>query len=356
MIMWWLVRHPLITMLTRRNWVLRFSIILNIVVIVYVGVVSKSGGNVWIEELQVGARNLDAFDQEVVVVDESSPNVIGTVSAIGAVAGPSSDLPSSPAKSPQSISPSTTQQNSSPTSAQTTSTEPTLGDVVRCNDKSAEPRTAQRADFWVLYNYIPARRTFHCWETITYTTHADLTFLDNLKPLLERWQGPISLAMHAPGTDFEPTLDAIQFARQCLSPLVAELVTFHIFFGARHMPKVVPPAKQVLERVANCSGPAPWDNFTAASLFKTKAKILYPVNIGRNIARDSATTHYILPSDIELYPSPGVITDFLAMVRRQDPALKHRNPKVFPLAIFELEKGMDLPVNKTQLVSNHFQY
>jgi hypothetical protein len=26
-----------------------------------------------------------------------------------------------------------------------------------------------------------------CYETITYTTHADYTFLDNLIPLLERW-------------------------------------------------------------------------------------------------------------------------------------------------------------------------
>jgi hypothetical protein len=97
--------------------------------------------------------------------------------------------------------------------------------------------------------------------------------------------------------------------------------------------------------------PAPWTNVTSASLYKTKAKILYPVNIGRNVARESAVTHYILPSDIELYPSPGLIQNFLDMVRRQDPPLLHSNPKVFPLPIFELEKGVELPANKTQLVS-----
>jgi hypothetical protein len=97
--------------------------------------------------------------------------------------------------------------------------------------------------------------------------------------------------------------------------------------------------------------PAPWVNVSSAALYKTKAKILYPVNIGRNVARDSAVTHYILPSDIELYPSPGLIQNFLDMVRRQEPPLLHANPKVFPLPIFELEKGVELPANKTQLVS-----
>jgi hypothetical protein len=97
--------------------------------------------------------------------------------------------------------------------------------------------------------------------------------------------------------------------------------------------------------------PAPWLNVPSTALYKTKAKILYPVNIGRNVARDSAVTHYILPSDIELYPSPGLIQNFLDMVRRQEPPLLHSNPKVFPLPIFELEKGVELPANKTLLVS-----
>lgn len=85
--------------------------------------------------------------------------------------------------------------------------------------------------------------------------------------------------------------------------------------------------------------------------YKSQKKLLYPVNVGRNIARESATTHYILASDIELYPSPGVIPDFLEMVRRQDPPLRHKNPKVFPLSIFEIEANSSLPNDKTELVS-----
>ncbi|GLH06332.1 uncharacterized protein GBIM_11816, partial [Gryllus bimaculatus] len=230
--------------------------------------------------------------------------------------------------------------------------ERTLQEAVPCHDKAQEPRTAQRSDFWVLYNYVAARRRFHCWESITYTTHADYTFLDNLKPLLERWQGPVSLALHAPGADFKPTLDSIRWARACITPLVADLVTFHVFFGTHHIPREVPRSASALSGPApNCSAPAPWTNVSAAQLYKSRSHILYPVNVGRNVARESATTHFVLPSDIELYPSPGTIAAFLDMVRRGDSPLRRPAPKVFPLSIFELEKGAPLPENKTQLVS-----
>ena len=373
---------------------LRLSIILNVAVLLYVGthIASKNGGVDFIEELQASGRNLESIDINQIPLESASSGGSGsnvnkiivletldrTATAISQVNSedkdspsviPSSDVISSSSvvistKKPTKPSADSSEQSvimdlrdqRSPQSqmpdppANESGTPRKLEDIVKCHDKNVEPRTAQRSDFWVLYNYVPASRKFRCHETITYTTHADYTFLDNLDPLLERWQGPVSLAIHAPGTDFAPTLEAIRYARDCMSPLISELVTFHIFFGTRHVPKHVPLSSVVLAESANCSLPAPWINVTSAQLYKTKAKILYPVNIGRNIARESANTHFILPSDIELYPSPGLIQNFLDMISRQDPPLLHRNPKVFPLPIFELEKGVELPVNKTQLV------
>jgi hypothetical protein len=375
-------------LLTRRNWVLRFSIILNIVVLLYVGrhITSKNGTVDFIEELQASGRNLASIDipqlpldpassggnsaaAKIIIVDPETAGGQSNTEAKHSPIAPGSDVASSVIISTKKP----TKPSSIPTSEEpvimdlreakrlqqvpelpqnNNSAVKILEDVVKCHDKSTDPRTAQRSDFWVLYNYIPATRKFRCHESVTYTTHADYTFLDNLVPLLQRWQGPVSLAMHAPGADFAPTLEAIRYARDCLSPLVSELVTFHVFFGTRHVPKEVPSAGSVIRDSANCSLPAPWVNVTSAALYKTKAKILYPVNIGRNIARDSALTYYILPSDIELYPSPGLIQNFLDMIRRQDPPLQRPNPKVFPLPIFELEKGVELPTNKTQLVSS----
>merc|ERR1712062_111280 len=82
-----------------------------------------------------------------------------------------------------------------------------LSENVSCLNKAIEFSQGIRSRFWVLYNYIRAAREFNCNETITYTTHGDFTFLDNLEPLLERWQGPISVAVYSPGSDLDDTID-----------------------------------------------------------------------------------------------------------------------------------------------------
>lgn len=63
-----------------------------------------------------------------------------------------------------------------------------LRSLLKCYDKSYDTETQQRGDFWVLKNYVRAEHgNLKCHESITYTTHADYTFLDNLIPLLERY-------------------------------------------------------------------------------------------------------------------------------------------------------------------------
>ena len=51
------------------------------------------------------------------------------------------------------------------------------------------------------------------YESITYTTHSDATFLNNLIPLTERWKGPVSIAMYVPGSDYELALKEIAYYR-----------------------------------------------------------------------------------------------------------------------------------------------
>lgn len=103
----------------------------------------------------------------------------------------------------------------------------------------------------------------------------------------------------------------------------------------------------------NCTLGPPWVNVTLSKMYKNEKKLLYPVNVGRNIARESAPTFYIFASDIELYPNPNLPTTFLEMIRKRDqPALYKPNPKVFVLSIFEVDEKSQPPNNKTQLVSH----
>jgi hypothetical protein len=100
----------------------------------------------------------------------------------------------------------------------------------------------------------------------------------------------------------------------------------------------------------NCSSPPPsfGDNIVT---YKKAKKLPYPVNVARNVAREMATTHYILPSDIELYPNPNLIPDFLEMIRLNDTNLQRPSPKVFVLSIFEVEANVTaLPHDKRELL------
>lgn len=88
-------------------------------------------------------------------------------------------------------------------------------------------------------NYIPADGKFRCHESITIAAHGDFLFLDNVVPAIERWKGPISLTVYAPGDDFYEALESIAYLRNCQTPLVRELVTFHIIFNMGHQPNQV---------------------------------------------------------------------------------------------------------------------
>merc|ERR1719330_2086970 len=80
----------------------------------------------------------------------------------------------------------------------------------------------------------------------------------------------------------------------------------------------------VLKNKVDCKTPPP----TSSNTYRKIHSMTYPVNVGRNIARETANSHYIFPSDIELYPSP----------------------RVFVSSIFEIKEGHDLPETKAELV------
>ncbi|RXG53946.1 Beta-1,4-glucuronyltransferase 1 [Armadillidium vulgare] len=111
-------------------------------------------------------------------------------------------------------------------------------DFSHCSTKSLISKFIQWGNYRVLQNYVKATETFLCNESVTYATHGELGFLHNLVELASRWQGPISVAVYAPGESFQKTLDVIFHLRECGHNEVKKLVTFHIFFDSDRMPNV----------------------------------------------------------------------------------------------------------------------
>ncbi|KAG7304064.1 hypothetical protein JYU34_010993 [Plutella xylostella] len=226
-----------------------------------------------------------------------------------------------------------------------------LRNLLLCHDRDFVPATTQRGDYWVLQNYVRAEHgPVACHEAVTYTTHAGYEYLDNVKPLVERWMAPVSIAVHAPGADLAPAVDGIRYLRDCTGDdLIRQYVTFHIFFSYKHIPSQIPDPEVFLGNQFNCSLKPPYETSANTSTYMKSHNMLYPVNVARNIARDASLTHFLLPADIELYPSPNLVPRFLNMIARNAPPLNNTNPRVFVISIFEVDAKFKAPTTKTQL-------
>lgn len=93
----------------------------------------------------------------------------------------------------------------------------------------------------MVQNFVAADHgQIECYSSVTLTTIADISYLENLVPLVRRWRAPISLTLYAPGDDLQPTVNSIRYLRNCLrnpedSNLIREYVSFHLFFDADHI-------------------------------------------------------------------------------------------------------------------------
>lgn len=201
-------------------------------------------------------------------------------------------------------------------------------------------------------------------------------FLDNIIPLVDRWEGPISVALYAPGYDFYTTLDTIAYLRNCETPLIRKLVSFHIVFDQEHTPtqKHVSTLRYKTGNVHstntvivlqfqngttlldsyedryNCTIPPPWKTVSDEDMYKTSNNLLYPINVVRNVAKLAAETYFMFPSDIELYPTRKFIPKFLQFVKDNMDLFEKDARNVFVLPIFEILEDQTVPETKSQLL------
>lgn len=141
--------------------------------------------------------------------------------------------------------------------------------------------------------------------------------------------------------------------------MIRDFVSFHIFFSNEHMPEYVPfDQNETLSWPIKCKTdngtlmPPPYQQ-DRSETYKVLANLTYPINVGRNIARKAANTHFIFACDIELYPSLGFVDQFLDMVHRNNSVLAldpAQPPRVYPLAVFEIAANESVPNNKVELM------
>jgi len=217
--------------------------------------------------------------------------------------------------------------------------------------------TESRASYSVINNYVISDDDVGN-DSVTYTTQGSYEFLRHAIPLCKRWEGHVSLAVYAPGTDFTTALEIIYFYRRCGDPCVRNRVSFHLIYDALHGPNLnnisFPDSLVSQYKSLNCniSDDALLDNFS--STFREDHKLPYPINVARNVARLQSRTKYLLASDIELYPSLHVGSMFKDLLQReeahQEPLINPQVPHVYHFPIFEVKAGLEPPATKNELL------
>lgn len=70
-------------------------------------------------------------------------------------------------------------------------------------------------------------------------TQGTYEFLQHVPELCQRWEGPLSVSVYAPGTDLPVAVRKIIFLRSCGPPCVRLNVTWHLIFETALGPPVL---------------------------------------------------------------------------------------------------------------------
>jgi len=216
-----------------------------------------------------------------------------------------------------------------------------------------------RGKYGVLRDYIPGSvQPESDTKSITLTTQGSFEFLHHVNQLCDRWGGFISLSVYAPGDDFRLSVNAIYYLRQCGSKCISERVYWHLVYDTLYAPaNVTVPAFYLETPNFDCNIPLE-ENMKLLNIkseFRKSKALPYPINVLRNVARVASKTKYLFASDIELYPSVGIVPAFFDLLEREKngevPLINPKNQHVYVIPIFEVKANKNPPRTKKELAS-----
>lgn len=217
--------------------------------------------------------------------------------------------------------------------------------------------TETRTSYSVINNYVIGDEDVP-HDSVTLSTQGSFEFLPHAVELCRRWEGPVSLAVYAPGDDLKIALEIIYYLRRCRDPCVRNRVSWHLIYDSMFGPKLdnisFPDSLVTKYRSLTCDLADEELLKEFSSLFRDSHRLPYPINVARNVARLQSRTKYLLASDIELYPSLNIVSMFKVLMQKEEanqlPLVNRQVPHVYHLPIFEVESGLEPPQTKSELM------
>ncbi|KAK9875872.1 hypothetical protein WA026_009659 [Henosepilachna vigintioctopunctata] len=206
------------------------------------------------------------------------------------------------------------------------------------NNLKYPPQEGENSSYRVLYNAVETYLDDNV-PNVTYVTHVTVDFLLFIPEIARYWDGPISIAAFVPARDAQIFIQKITKLCFCLPQM--SRVSIHLVFPVNHEP--------LFEEASNSS--SIFNNCNIKNVFvdrlnRIENRLFYPINVGRNAAREAASTYYVMVTDIELIPSKHLAMKFMQFVKG---FRNNETPFVFVVPIFEINNGYKVPQNKEQL-------
>ena len=213
--------------------------------------------------------------------------------------------------------------------------------------------TETRGRYTVLKNFVSGDITPDPLKTITMTTQSTYQYLYHIEEQCKRWEGPISVGVYAPGPEYALNVHLIYYLRICKHECIKSNISWHLVYDTESDPKTSDSYPFCHIESMNFECNQSFDDIIKEykTSINSNHSLIYPINVIRNVARLSARTKYVMAIDIELYPSVGLVSQFLQLVEREKAGQVSTSRQVYVLPVFELKTGATPPTNKTQLLS-----
>ena len=205
-------------------------------------------------------------------------------------------------------------------------------------------------------NYITSYEIPDYNRSITLTTQGTYEFLYHIEILCRRWDGHISVGVYSPGHDFQTSINLIYYLRECKNSCVKRKTSWHFIYDTIYSPQsnISFPNSYVNHMNISCDNSFEDVLKKYNKSFRSSNSLTYPISVVRNVARLNARTEYVFASDIELYPSLGIVPAFLDLIDREKsglvPMISINKSHVYVLPIFEVKKTVEPPMTKPELI------
>ncbi|XP_054711303.1 beta-1,4-glucuronyltransferase 1-like [Uloborus diversus] len=185
-------------------------------------------------------------------------------------------------------------------------------------------------------------------QDLSLVTQSTIKHLVHLEDILDRWHGPVSVAIFSLTQDIPLAIDAILNLRRCV-PAARSNASFHLVYPLNSpynkapspQPLVLDPCETVKDRISSF---AISDNYEHG--------VPYPNNLLRNVGRRNSLTDFVFVIDIDMVPSDNLYSDFMDFAVTNKLFIdSHKDDKtVYVVPAFEVKDGVEVPRDKTGLL------